>query len=286
MKKILVPTDFSSSANYAARYALLLAKTLEIGLELCHAVKIPGETPIAARVAWPLQDYNSIKTKAMEDLGLLAKDLEMEEQAASGIRSFHPPITYTCQVGTVTNVVRNLVEELDIPLVVMGLSGAGALNKFFMGSNSHDMIENANFPVLLIPYEARLDISKIAFATDFSKEDIERIIALANLIRPFQTAIMVAHVSDKKLAPEQDHLQVDDFLNELKSKIQGTEIYYQPIHDKSVDAGLDWLCQHGQIDILTMVHKRHNWLTNLFNGSHTQKLAKEIEIPLLVFPVV
>ena len=36
--------------------------------------------------------------------------------------------------------------------------------------------------------------------------------------------------------------------------------------------------------MLAMVHHRSSLLDTLFNRSHTQKLARRIDIPLLVYP--
>jgi hypothetical protein len=61
-------------------------------------------------------------------------------------------------------------------------------------------------------------------------------------------------------------------------------IYYREIKDRPPIVGLDWLCEHGQIDILAMVHRNHDFLDSMINGSQTQKMADHIAIPLLVFP--
>lgn len=48
--------------------------------------------------------------------------------------------------------------------------------------------------------------------------------------------------------------------------------------------GLDWLSEHGVIDMLVMVHRKVNPLERLFGISYTEKLSHHTEIPLLVLP--
>src|ERR1700754_4180112 len=174
MKTIIVATDFSPAAENAARYALHFAKNIKAGIKLYHAFKVPAEAPMAAHVAWPLEDYQTIKDEVTTDLSSLAKKLSNEERAVSQPSSFHPEINYGSQVGPVTDVACNFIGEEKSPLLVMGTWGGGELGRVFLGSNSKEMIDKARFPVLLVPTDATYNgLKKIAFATDLSKSDVD-----------------------------------------------------------------------------------------------------------------
>ena len=62
MKTILVLTDFSISADYAADYALALAQSIEANLLLCNIFERPADENTPDRKAWPKQacEENSI----------------------------------------------------------------------------------------------------------------------------------------------------------------------------------------------------------------------------------
>lgn len=285
MKTILVPTDFSQPAHNAARYALNLAKGLHANVELCHAMLVPAEAPLAAQVAWPLEDYLSVKKRTDEELKILAKSLTAEDNLPTADEPQHPSISYKSEVGGVREIVRNVVDEHQVNLVVMGMSGAGNLTKFFLGSNSLDMINKTTFPILLVPYNAAFKgIKKIAFATDLSEEDIDIINSIAGLARQFDAEILITHVTNKKMDQLKHQKKIDAFLEEVTAKINYHKIYYRNIKDKEVNMGLTWLSQNAHIDMLVMVHRQRNFLNSLFNSSHTQRLARHIHIPLLVYP--
>ncbi|WP_295790680.1 universal stress protein [Mucilaginibacter sp.] len=120
MKTIVVATDFSPAAENAARYALHFAKNIKAGIKLCHAFKVPAEAPMAAQVAWPLEDYETVKEDVAADLRSLADKLANEEKAVSEPSSFHPEITYGSEVGAVTDVARNFIAGEKSGLLVMG----------------------------------------------------------------------------------------------------------------------------------------------------------------------
>src|SRR6185437_4004354 len=284
MKTILVPTDFSPAAENAALYALNLAKAINTGIKLFNAFKVPMETPLAAQVMWPLEDYDSLKDEVTDDLKRLAKKLSREAFSRGGSQPYRLPIEYSSEAGSVSEMVCEQAVAQRLGLVVMGMSGAGALSRLFLGSNSKELIDKATFPVLLVPPHAVFKgINKIAFASDLSDDEIEVIHSLAGFAYKFNAEMLIAHVTDEKYEMAHQH-KVDSFLSDITGKINYPKIYYRHIKSLDVDHGLDWLTEHGQVDILAMVHKKHNWVEQIFEGSHTQKLAKHVEVPLLVFP--
>lgn len=285
MKTILVPTDFSPAAANAADYALFLAQHLQADLLLTHAFKVPAESRAAAQSAWPPEDYEAVRQETTRELDQLRHTLEKEAAKEVSPPFFPAGIKGITELGDITTTVRNLVGQYQVPLVVVGMSGAGLLQRFILGSSSRDLIEKATFPVLLIPSKpAPRQLRKIAFATDLSKADIDIIHSLTSLARPFNADILIAHVTDAKYDQSVHQHLVDEFLREVTCKANYDRIYYRHIKSMDVDHGLDWLSEHGMIDMLVMVHRPHPVLERIIKGSHTQRLARHVQVPLLVFP--
>jgi nucleotide-binding universal stress UspA family protein len=285
MKTIVVPTDFSLAANNAARYAVHLAKAIKSHILLCNAMLIPVEGPMADQVVWPLESYDSLKETVDEELHEFAHKLSSEERERSLPEAFNPAVDCKSEIGNVADVVRNVVDGAGANMIVMGMSGAGGLSRFFLGSKSRDMIDVACFPVLLIPAAFIFKgIKKIAFATDLSVGDIEIIHSLAGIAHCFNAEILITHITDKKYDAGENKKMVDAFLSHVSNRVNYPKIYYRHVKSMDVDHGLDWLSEHSMIDMLAMVHRPHDTLDKIFKGSHTQKLARHVTIPLLVFP--
>jgi len=284
MKTLLVPTDFSQTADNAASYAIQLAQVLKADVKLCNAIKVPAESFLADTVVWPLEDYASLKENVTCDLKIATTRLQQELQESIGDHTF-PRIDFISEVGSVTDVVKNMVETERIPLVVMGMSGAGALSKLFLGSNSIDLIEKADFPLLLIPGDVKYKaIQKIAFATDFNPHDVGIVCSLVTFARNFNAEIMIAHIADEKYDSAEHEKKAQNFLSDITSKANYDKIYYRPVKSMDVVHGLDWICQHSYSDMIVMTHGNHSVLDAFFNGSYTKKLARHVNIPLLVYP--
>jgi len=285
MKTILVATDFSPAADNAANFALHLAKGAGTGLKLCSAFNAPIETPMEAQLDWPPADYDSLKTKTTENLRLLSEKLTKVELEGADTRNSMPGIEFISELGPVYEVITKIVKDQELSFVVMGLRGAGIVSRAVFGSNTHDMIEKASFPVLIVPANAKFSgLIKIAFATDLSHTDINVLQSLSGLARQFNAEIFVAHVTNEKFEDYQHQHKVNSFLNDITNKINYPKIYFRRVKSMDIEHGLGWLSVYGQIDLLVMVHRKHNVLDEVFEGSHTQKLARHIQIPLLVFP--
>ncbi|AMP97542.1 hypothetical protein AY601_0590 [Pedobacter cryoconitis] len=285
MKKILVPTDFSIPAENAAQYAVKLAKSLNADILLCNAIKVPSETPIAAQVAWPLMDYSTLKEEATTELDTLVEKL-CNTSGLDEEENVCPRIACESNKGTVHEVVGKLVKEREIDLVVMGMAGASGVVQFLLGSNSREMIEKADFPVLFIPYTAGFKkIRKIVFATNLDRHELEPLQSLINLANLLDAEITITHITNKEIdrKSKQQH-KIDDFMKEVVAKVNHPEIKFEKVWNIDVDHGLEWIIDQQDVDLVAVVHHHHDILKRVFNGSHTQRLSRHIEIPLLVFP--
>lgn len=285
MKTILIPTDFSLAANNAAHYALQLGKGIKAGLKLCYAITLPVERPMGQQVTWPLMDYSSLQKEANEELKKISAELETKAGLPVHPDTDQPPVHYAAEIGSVTEVIKLMVDREKVNLVVMGTSGAGLLSRFFLGSSSRELMDHAHFPILLVPPGAVFKgIRKIAFATDLSKGDIALIHTLSIFARAFNAEILIVHITPA--GPDQglDQEKTDAFLNEVTCKVNYPKIYYRHVKDMNVDDGLNWLTEHVTIDLLAMVHRKQHFIQRIFEGSRTKKMAGHLKLPLLVFP--
>lgn len=286
MKTILVPTDFSPAANSAASFAMDIAKSIRANILLCNAILVPAEVPMAGGIVWPLADYGSLKASADHDLQSLADELRTRNHACFNQDEFNPSVDTKTELGRMIDVVNDAFEQKDGPVLsIMGMSGAGNMSRFFPGSNSKELINAAAFPVILIPASCKYSkINKIAFATDLSEGDISVINSLVSFAKFFNAEILLVHVTDTFSDAKADKKEANDFLKRVTNQINYPGIFYRHLVNNDINDGLEWLNEHGNVDMIVMVHRKHNLWYRIFEGSHTQKMAREVNIPLMVYP--
>lgn len=277
MKRFLIATDFSANAKHALDYGYSLAKRVQADIIICNAITEPANIPQTGIVNWSTEQCDLLLNDSRRELKLLKNELNEKDQ----IPGFSPSITYESKVGSVLHTVQILGESKDTALIIIGTHGSTDKGTFLLGNHSRQLIDGVQQPLLLIPPAAPIaPIKKIAFATDFENEDedLECICQLITFARPLNAAILITNIFDN----EQPNTSL--FINELCYKADYALISYSRLEDGKPVAKLDWLCEHGQIDMLAMIHRPHNFIDNMFHGSQTQQMADHITIPLLVFP--
>lgn len=277
MKKILFPTDFSANAKHALTYAYRLATQVKAELLICNAVIEPAEIPQAGLVAWPIEESEVLFEDDSIHLDLLKRYLEKGREAGA----FYPAISCIEEPGTVIQVVDEIVNKHNVGLIVMGTHSRDGLTTLILGNHSRDMINNTTLPLLLVPPDAKIAaVKKIAFATDFADlaDDLNCINKLITLARPLNAEILVVNIFKK------DEHEAESYIKELSARVSYPLLYYRLVKAGTPEDGLDYLCKRGQVDMLAMVHRNKTFVENLLGRSHTQKMAKHIAIPLLVFP--
>lgn len=282
MKTFLVATDFSATAQHAAGYAYAFAKQVNADLLICNAVIVPAEVPMASAMVWPIDECENLLENSLAELKKLKSNLELSDVTGS----YKPQVRCFNEAGTLNDIVGQLVASQKVRLTIIGTHGTRGLNQFILGNHSRDFINHTTTPLLLVPGDAPARaVRRIAFAADFKKpdQDLAAIYSLIELARTLNAEILLTYVCDTTYESPEFQAWINQFIADLSSKSDYTPIFYRIIRNKHVVLGLDWLCEHGQIDMLAMVHRSKSFMENLFRGSHTQRMAQHIPVPLLVF---
>ncbi|MFA4870137.1 MAG: universal stress protein [Pedobacter sp.] len=282
MKTLLLLTDFSTDGNHAAEYGYNLAKVLNADVVICNAVTIPAQLSEVGDIDWPLNRYDGVIDDSDEELKKLKKHFEHTDHSSG----FHPQISTMNKTGRLADVVENVMNSCNADMVVMGTHRKG-ISHFLLDNNCRNMINATTCPLLLIPAHTPFrDFRKIAFATnfDYPQNDIENICNIISLASVFGSDILMTHVH---LAFPQnlDHQFIaSELLTGIIQKAKYPKIFYRSVENEDTRTGLDLFCEDEQIGLLVMVHRPHDFIDVILRGSHTQKMAAKVNIPLLVLP--
>jgi len=281
MKTILVLTDFSINADYAAHYALKLAQRIGANLLLCNIYELPQGDRITDRKAWPME---ACEQNSIEDLGELAARLKTEiDKDTEGL--FRPEVNQCSYAGSVIDRINEIAGKNEVIMGVISRHDAGWLSTLISGNHTRDIIEAADFPIMLIPYQVRFaDYRSIAFATSMNYTDLNVLESLTGLAKYMGSEIVVTQVSDSFSNKKAEMHTLKHFFSQVPGKINYAKILYRILEKRTVINSLAWLATNIEIDLLVLVHRRRNSFQKLFSGSITQQLAAFLNKPMLIFP--
>lgn len=283
MKTIAVLTDFSKRAENAAKYALHLAEHLHANVKLYNSFLVPAEDRLAGQIVWPMQDFEALKHDSMHQLELFGMELK-KEYSSKVDGAFRPDIEYESHDGNIDTYLKGLEAEKDTILLVIGVHEKG-MSSWITGNHLNVIMDKANLPVLVInEHQEFQKIDRIAFATELSTGEIKQIHSLASLAGIFDAEILIVYVADEKYTDQELQLRVDSYLNDITNKINFAKISYRRVQSLDARHGLAWIAEHGQIDMLVMVHRQRTFLQGLLDTSITKEIAAKIKLPLLIYP--
>jgi nucleotide-binding universal stress UspA family protein len=134
---ILCPTDFSVAANTALAYAKRLAQEADAKLIAMSAIEWPfGEDLVYGAVANLRKSIESNASKALARL---------LPRPGSG-----PRAQAIVAIGKPSAAIVKVARARSVDLIVMGVSGRGALDVALLGSTTHHVIRGGSWPVLTV----------------------------------------------------------------------------------------------------------------------------------------
>ena len=144
-KTILVPHDFSASANHAASIARDEAKAHGASILLLHVIDLPAAikpdaviVPDATGAPINVKDY--AVRQAEEHLADLTRRLQADGAKVSAF----------IRVGKPVDEINTFAAENAVDLIVMGTHGRGGLAHLLVGSVTERVVRTSPVPVLTI----------------------------------------------------------------------------------------------------------------------------------------
>jgi len=275
MDKILVPVDFSVPSSWGFYYAYDLAASIGAELVVLH-MYMPYTEPV----------YSVTKLQAMaaERYDDILAHLKAATQRPVGSNESDVKVSYVIDYHEKSDIAA-YVNDKDhkVDLVVMGTHGAGNAVGKVWGSNTSNVIKNANCPVLAVPVGAEFGATQnMAYATDFDSKDIETIAQLAVVAAATNSKLHCVHINlfSNKAVTEADK----NFEETLKEKFAGLDVSFTSWSANNVEDGLEIFCRVNNIDILAMLtHDKSTWNKLFGEKSVTKSMALRSNLPLLAF---
>ena len=144
-KTILVPHDFSSSANHAAALARDEAKLHGGTILLLHVIDLPTQLPPNAAIL-PSETGAPISVK---DYAMSSAEQHLQELAArlakDGVQA-----TPFVRVGKPVEQINEFADENKVDLIVMGTPGHTGIRALIAGSVTEKVVRSAKVPVLTV----------------------------------------------------------------------------------------------------------------------------------------
>ncbi|MFA9190434.1 universal stress protein [Flavobacterium sp. FZUC8N2.13] len=274
MKKILVPTDFSTQAENALKVAAQIARNNNSEIHLLHILEIPSQMNDAITGTTPIPEVMFFIQKAKETMRFIKE------------KSFLQGITVmdSIKIEKASQAIISYSKEHKMDLVIMGSNGTSGIEEIIIGSNTEKVVRLSNAPVLIIKEEiTEFNPKNIVFASDFSEEIKKPFGKLLDLVYAFNAHLHLVTICTPNSFKTTDLTEkiVQEFISDFDIKNYSTHIY----NDTNVEKGIINFSNHINADLISLCTHGRTGLSHFFTGSISEDLANHASKPLIVFKI-
>jgi nucleotide-binding universal stress UspA family protein len=273
IKIIVVPTDFSETADVAINHAVKLAKLYGSEIHLVHVleaytanVNIPEFKEVDAVIV-------NLFEKVEQKLRAFGDKLSREN---------HIKVVVHAATGSIKGKVVNYAKKAGAGLIVTGTHGASGFREFFMGSNSYRIVSEAPCPVISVNSKhAEPEYKKIVLPIDSSPPSRQKVVYAVDLAKRMGATIYLAELvsnldPNDKAKLNQKVKQVQEYLTKhgiehITKEIKGTNLALLTLNfATAVDA-----------DLIVMMTEQEPNVSGLFMGPFAQQVVNHSNIPVM-----
>jgi|SRR5690554_1808953 len=276
MKKIIVPTDFSPTAEKAQNFAVQSAKLFDAEVTLLHAFEIEKFTTA------DYTGYDNDLVKKMMDQ--IEKSFNKAKQYIADMDDVEVK-THLSSYSLNTSI-KEIEKENQADLIVMGTIGQGGIGRSLWGTRTSSLIGKAKTPIMVIPYNYTWKKpSKILFLTNKFEKDPEilnYIFEWAGLYTAnVEVGVFTDVDGDKAEKFFENKEKLEEYESFIKEEFYEKSIVSQHLVGYEFEDTLNEYIQENEVDMVVMVTYPRGILSRLFNKSLTKEMSYNTQIPLL-----
>ncbi|WP_306640709.1 universal stress protein [Sanyastnella coralliicola] len=271
MKRILVPTDFSKYAYYAAEVAAGIAKQTGARVFLLHALDIPH---------YGTNDRFDDAPDTAEGIFMLKRAKQEFHKLISQPFFEGVEVAEVLQWESVYETISEKAKEHEIDLIVMGSQGVSGVKEFFVGSNTEKIVRTASCPVLTVKDRMPdFRVEKVVFASNFFGESARSFRALRSFIDLFG-----AETHLLKVITPANFESTDYSMKLMKDFVENTGIQnfsMNTYNEMIVEKGIHEFAAQIDADLVCIETHGRTGLSHFFRQSLAEDVTNHSDRPVL-----
>lgn len=268
MKRILLPTDFSTSSRNAEDFAFSLAKVFRAEVKLLHVYREFMPATLGPE-PWTV----TASKRRIENERLMNREVEYLESRYS----VH--VEGDVESGPKSKTINAIAAASKTDIIVFGMHERKLGQK--LGSTISSTIRKTKIPVLIVPEKAKFSMIKnIVIAADFTEMlDSDCFDIVYEIYKKFDSSIRVLHVESPgaqiKASEVPEKLQLGLALSRFSYEYEKAESY-------EVETAIRNFIDKHPTDLLVLIAHHHSIYERIFETIHTKDISLNTQLPLLV----
>lgn len=273
IKKILVPTDFSETANKAINQAIAIAVTTNAKLKLIHVIKPNDIMPAGFIKTWD----DSIYKKAKKELKKIVKNIKKNNSIT---------VSIDVKIGSIDEEICAMARKEKMDLIVIGTHGTSGVKEFFVGSNAYKIVSKALCPVLTIQKKPiDLTFKNIILPIRLERNSRQKVDYVVELAHLFNSTVFITGFTNDKNKSKQD--KVKQYVAQVEKYLTKNNINHksQSIFADNFTKEILVHATNNKADLIVVMKENDFSVDQLIKGPFAQQFVNHSSIPVLSIPV-
>jgi nucleotide-binding universal stress UspA family protein len=286
LRKILLPTDFSESAEHALRQAVALALAHKAKLHIFHAVLLHAEDP---------KHLQTVLKGYAEHVEQEARELLEAKSADLGRRGLSVDLSTTRSVSPF-DAIYSEIEDAKPDLIVMGTHGRTGVGKLVLGSVAEKVVRYSPVNVLTVRKDATIfgetdPLKRVLVPIDFTDFSRRALDAAATLVSD-KGSLNLVHVVASPIYPSlyaggvSKVFEVDpELINRIRESLeqwQGERPGEIVVTEGEPAGEILKTTERTRAELVVMGTRGVTGVDHLLMGSVSERVVRTSKVPVLI----
>ncbi len=278
MKAILVPTDFSRTANAAVDVAVSIASKFDGKVNLLHVIEgARGDSFNVEGQIGGINWENKLFEMKLIETSRTKLYKVVDQLKAKGI-SVNPIL----RLGDPYHGIQTVIDEQGADLIVMGTTGSSGFRELAIGSNTERVVRRSHCPVLAVPSQQKNnDFKTIVYPTMLRDEEESVIDVLKNTQQKFGSEVHIVRINTPMLF-EPDY-RVMKRMAEFAKKMKLKNFTLNTFNDLTEETGIGRFAETVNANLIVMGTHTRTGLGHLLSSSIAEDVVNHTRIPVLTY---
>lgn len=279
MKTILVPTDFSTPAEWALEVATGIARKANAEIILLHILEQPTSESFNAE--GQVFDGDGWEDKLFT-LKLIEKNKRQLTALVSKLDEAGVKSKYELRLGNPFHGMRTMITGHKVDLVVMGTSGRSRFEEMLVGSNTEKVVRYAKCPVLTVHNKpSSSDFTNIVYASSLNENET----AFANVVKNAQSMYKakVHLVRINTPLNFQPDYEVKKVMEEFAERVGLTNYSLNVFNDRTEEEGILNFASLINANLIAMATHGRTGFAHVLVGSIAEGVVNHSSRPVLTY---
>lgn len=272
IQRILIPMDFSETGLLALEHGAFMARLFKADVYLLHVIELL-EYSFATYDPLATIDTGEMETVVTKNLNDLAQKISTQY----GIQ-----VTPVITSGRVSSEIKDVANDNEIDIIIMGTHGVKGVSEFFIGSNAHRTATVSSCPVITVQTHAQnIGFTNIVMPIDstiHSRQKVDHVIELAS---KYAAKVHILGLVNTNENADENKLNIK--IDAVEKAVKKAGITYERHTTKGKNLAIETMNYADKVksDLIVIMTDHESDLNGMFMGAFAKQIINHSLIPIM-----